>query len=1065
MAPSLTGHIASEDGGVEQPALALLRELGWSHLNLMNETPGPANPTGRTSFRQAHLPARLRAALRRLNPALPDEALSLAETELTRDRAAMLPIAANREVYRLLVNGVAVEVKRPDGRFETLRVRAVDWLDPAANDFLVASQVWIEGLLHKRRPDTIGYVNGLPLMVAEWKGPTQALAEAHEKNLRDYRDTIPHLFDANGFVILSNGLEAVMGGAHAPFQVFAPWKRLEEGGPQSVGLETLLRATCAPDRFLDLIENFLLFEEARGGLRKVVAKYHQVLGVNRAIEAVDDIAGNRGRLGVFWHTQGSGKSLSMAMFAEKVLRRKGGNFSFVIVTDRTELDDQIAGTFAAVGALTKGVNEAQASSRAHLRELLAGHERYVFTLIHKFSTADREPMPVLSDRSDIIVITDEAHRSQYDQLAANMRAALPNAAFIGFTGTPLIKGEESRTREVFGDYVSIYDFAQSVADGATVPLYYEARKPELQLNAEDLRDELDALLDEAALDEAQEAKLQKQFARQYHLITRNDRLEKIADDVARHFSARGYRGKAMFVAVDKATAVRMHDKVRAAVARLIAEDEAALKTAGEAEGAALLERLEWMRSLDMAVVVSQSQNEIDDLRAQGLDILPHRHRMQAEDLEAKFKHPDDPFRLVFVCAMWITGFDVPSIGTVYLDKPMKNHTLMQTIARANRRAEGKTSGVIVDYIGVFNNLQKALAIYAGGAGGATGGEGPIKDKASLVAALESALEATRTFAAQAGADMAAIAASPPGFGRLGMIQTAIEALIAPDERRREFLRLTAETVKAYKAVLPDERAAPFVTLVSVAHVLSLKLKPGVADISEISAQIAALLDQRIEGVAIFTPIIEGDRPEGRVDLSGIDFEKLAGLFATKPKTAAETLRGVAETQARFMASENPTRFDLVEKLEEMVQAYNSGSIDATSYFEWLKTFLATLGEEDKRAAREGLTEEELAIFDLLTKPEPKLTKAQEAEVKRVARALLEKLEGLLDAVDWTAGQQTRASVFSEIRVTLNDLPEEPYPERVWNTKVGAVWEFVLGRYGAGQTLKPRDPREVNQNDT
>ena len=632
MAPSLTGHIASEDGSVEQPAIALLKDLGWSHLNLMNETPGPANPTGRTSFRQAYLPARLRAAVTRLNPNLPAGALSLAEAELTRDRSAMLPIAANREVCRLLTDGVAVEVRRPDGRFETPRVRVVDWHNPSANDFLVASQVWIAGVNYTRRPDTIGYLNGLPLWVAEWKGPTQALAEAYEKNLRDYRDTIPHLFDAHGFVILSNGLEAVMGGAHAPFDVFAPWKRLEEGGPERVGLETLPRATCEPARFLDLIENFLLFEDGRGGLRKVVAKYHQVLGVNRAIAAVDHIAANRGRLGVFWHTQGSGKSLSMAMFAEKVLRRTGGNYSFVIVTDRAELDNQIAKTFAAVGALTKGVNEAQAHSRAHPRELLAGNERYVFTLIHKFSTADLEPMPVLSERSDIIVITDEAHRSQYDQLAANMRAALPNAAFIGFTGTPLIKGDESRTRDVFGDYVSIYDFAQSVADGATVPLFYEARKPELQLDADDLRDELDTLLDEAALDDAREAKLKKRFARQYHLITRNDRLDKVAEDVARHFSARGYRGKAMFVAVDKATAVRMHGKVRAAFVRLIEEDQAALSTAGEAEGAALLDRLEWMRSLDMAVVVSPSQNEVADLRDLDLDIIPHRARMLAEPI-------------------------------------------------------------------------------------------------------------------------------------------------------------------------------------------------------------------------------------------------------------------------------------------------------------------------------------------------------------------------------------------------------------------------------------------------
>ncbi|MDR2881274.1 MAG: DEAD/DEAH box helicase family protein, partial [Azoarcus sp.] len=416
--PSLSSEF-SEDAAVEQPALALLRQLGWRPVSLMDEAPGPGNPTGRTSFRQSWLPARLRAALVQLNPDLPSPALQAAEETLTQDRSALAPIAANREFHRLLRDGVRVEIKRPeDGKVETVTVRVIDWRDAAANDFLVASQVWIEGLLHKRRPDTIGFVNGLPLLLAEWKAPGKPVFAAYDGNLRDYRDTIAQLFPFNGFVILSNGHEALMGGAHTDFDFFAPWKRLEESGPEDPGIATLLRATCEPARFLDLLENFVLFDEAKGGLRKVVGKYHQVLGVNRAMQAVAQVRQNQGRLGVFWHTQGSGKSLSMVMFAQKVLRRLGGNYTFVIVTDRTELDDQIAGQFASAGALTKDTQEVQAGSRAHLKTLLAGNERYVFTLIQKFSTDDRAPMPVLSDRSDIIVMTDEAHRSQYDQLAA-----------------------------------------------------------------------------------------------------------------------------------------------------------------------------------------------------------------------------------------------------------------------------------------------------------------------------------------------------------------------------------------------------------------------------------------------------------------------------------------------------------------------------------------------------------------------------------------------------------------------------------------------------------------------
>jgi type I restriction enzyme, R subunit len=833
------------------------------------------------------LPSRLRAALRKLNPSLPDEALQQAEIALTADRSAMLPVAANRDVYKLLRDGIPVSVRQADGSLKDERVAVIDWTKPAANDFFLASQFWIESALYKRRPDAVGFVNGVPLLLIEWKDLTQPVQEAYDANLRDYRDTIPRLFDFNGFTILSNGLEALMGPSHAPFEAFAAWKRLKEDGPESVALETLLRAACEPTSFLDFIESFLLFEDARGGLRKVMAKYHQVLGVNRAIEAVEQISENHGRLGVFWHTQGSGKSLSMAMFAEKVLRRLGGNWTFVIITDRQELDDQIAGTFAAVGALTKLVKDCQAQSRVHLRELLAGQERYVFTLIHKFSTERGDPMPILSERDDIIVITDEAHRSQYDQLAANMRRALPNAAFIGFTGTPLIAGQEERTREVFGDYVSIYNFAQSIADGATVPLYYEARKPELQLDAGELKDELDALLDEAALDEEQEKKVQQEFGRQYHLITREDRLDEIAKDVVRHFSARGYRGKAMFIAIDKATAVRMHDKVQKEWIKELAAREAQLADAPEEARPGLAERLDWMRSLDMAVVVSQSQNEVDDLKQKGLDILPHRERMQKEDLDSKFKDPDDPFRLVFVCAMWITGFDVPTCSTIYLDKPMKNHTLMQTIARANRRAPGKTAGVIVDYVGVFQNLKKALAIYAAKGSETT----PIRNKDELVTELEKALAEARAFCATAGVEVDAIFAAQK-LARLTLISQAVEALVSPDERRRGFLRLAGAAALAYKALLPDDRATPYLKPVATLHVLAeaIRGKLSPADISALSAKIEALLDEKIEGVAITAPIIEGDEAEGRVDLSGLDFEKLAKLFVSRPKTATAKLR-------------------------------------------------------------------------------------------------------------------------------------------------------------------------------
>ena len=487
----------------------------------------------------------------------------------------------------------------------------------------------------------------------------------------------------------------------------------------------------------------MLFQEVPGGLIKLTAKNHQYHGVNNALEALDDIRQRKGRLGVFWHTQGSGKSVSMIFFAQKVLRKIPGNWTFVIVTDRQELDRQIYKNFVSAGVVTEG--RAQAESSRHLRQLLSEDHRYVFTLIHKFRTEQGESHPVLSERGDIIVITDEAHRSQYDTLALNMRTALPNAAFLAFTGTPLIVGEE-KTRQVFGEYISVYDFQQSVVDGATVPLYYENRIPELQLVNENLNEDMERLLEEAELDESQERKLEREFAREYHLITRDDRLEAVAKDLVEHFTGRGFQGKAMMVCIDKATAIRMYDKVKKHWGEKIVALQAEWAGTDDDVRREIEERIARMKETDMAVVVSQGQNEIAEMSEKGLDIRPHRKRMVEEDLETKFKNPDDPFRLVFVCAMWMTGFDVPSCSTLYLDKPMRNHTLMQTIARANRVYPGKVSGLIVDYAGVFRNLERALAIY--GAGG--GGDKPVEDKSALVAALRHALGETRGLCQEQG---------------------------------------------------------------------------------------------------------------------------------------------------------------------------------------------------------------------------------------------------------------------------------------------------------------------------
>lgn len=471
-------NLYSEDELVEQPAVALLAGMGWETMDCYNEFNQGTSPLGRNNRGEVVLTKRLRAALERLNPDASSQAIDAAIEELTRSRAVMNPAEANYEIYTLLKDGVKVTITDPDDEGETDEtVKVIDWEYPEHNDFFLASQFWVTGEMYTKRPDAIGFINGLPLVLMEFKRIDENVYAAYHDNLRDYKDTIPHLFWYNALIILSNGSESRVGSLTAAWEHFVEWKRVEsEAEQRAVSLETILKGICNHHRLLDIIENFTLFMEVQGGLIKLIAKNHQYLGVNNAIDALHGRGSNQGQLGVFWHTQGSGKSVSMIFFAQKVLRKILGGWRFVIVTDRSELDNQIYKNFADCrGVVTQG--EVHAEDIQHLRQLLSEDHRYIFTLIQKFQTNDDAPHPVLSGSSNIIVITDESHRSQYDTLALNMRTALPNAAFIAFTGTPLIAGEEERTRQVFGEYVSIYDFKQSVEDGATVPLYYENPVP------------------------------------------------------------------------------------------------------------------------------------------------------------------------------------------------------------------------------------------------------------------------------------------------------------------------------------------------------------------------------------------------------------------------------------------------------------------------------------------------------------------------------------------------------------------------------------------------------------
>lgn len=1042
----------SEDSLVEQPAIELFKELGWKAMNCYHERFGPNGALGRETTTEVVLVSRLRPVLERLNPDAAKEAIDDAIEQLTRDRHAMSPAQANREVYKHLKNGVKVTLRGgddPDASTDE-RIRAIDWEKPENNDFFLASQLWITGDMYKRRADLIGFINGLPLIFIELK--KLRIEHAFKHNLRDYKNTIPQLFWYNSFIILSNGTKGRIGSITGNWDHFAEWNKIsdeEEAG--IVSLETMIRGTCEPRRLLDLVENFALFSERKGGLQKLVAMNHQYLGVNAAIEAVRQIRENQGRLGVFWHTQGSGKSFSMVFFSQKILRKLPGNWTFVIVTDRDDLDDQIYKNFARCGAVTEPEKTVRAQSSEHLRQLLGENHRYVFTLIQKFRTERGEVHPPVSDRSDIIVITDEAHRSQYDQLALNMRNALPHAAFIGFTGTPLMAGEE-RTKEVFGDYVSIYNFKQSVDDHATVPLFYENRIPELQLVNENLNDEMAELIEDAELSEDQENKLEREFSREYHLITRDERLERIAADIVAHFTGRGFQGKAMAISIDKATAVRMYDKVRKYWQQQLGELEANLATCDEAERSELEDKIKFMRETDMAVVVSQSQNEGEDLAAKGANIAPHRKRMNKEDLDEKFKDDKDPLRIAFVCAMWITGFDVESCSTIYLDKPMKNHTLMQTIARANRVFPDKVNGLIVDYVGVFRNLEKALAIYAGSPSGLTDGETPVKDKEALIALLRGAIADVTEFCKSHGVDPHRIAFAP-GFERVKLIDDAVEAIIVNDESKRRYLTLESGVSKLYKAILPDFLANQFYPTCALFKTIADKIRAEAPeiDISEVMTGVDELLDRSVAAEAY----VIHEEPR-KVDLSKIDFDALQKRFAKgRKRIEAEKLKATLSVKLANMVLQNRTRMDFVEKFQRMIEEYNSGAINVEVFFAKLVEFTQDLNEEDRRTIAEQLSDEELAIFDLLTKPKVSLTKKETEGVKKVAREMLETLKREKLVLDWRTKQQARAAVQLAIQDSLEELPPA-YSPSLYNEKCELVYQHVYDSYfGSGQSVYSR----------
>ena len=1061
----------SEDNLIEQTAIDLFfHQLGWDTLLAYNkESFGEGSTLGRLNKKEVVLKKIFFEKTREFNPGLPQKAYQEAYEKLMEESITKSLAEINFEKYQLLRNGIPVDFIDEKGeQVKNKTLKVFDFDNAENNNFLAVRQLWIQCKSNReRRPDIIGFVNGITLLFIELKAAHRKLENAYNDNFTDYKDVIPKLFHYNAFVLLSNGIESRIGSITGKYQHFHEWKRITEEDEGIVALDRIILGVCEKNRFLDLFENFILFDNSLGKVVKLIARNHQFIGVNKAIENIQHkeqlyklgkiTLEEKQKLGVFWHTQGSGKSYSMVFFCQKIHHKFTGSYTFLVVTDRNELDTQIYGTFSGVGAVPQvkaGAKDSlKASSGKHLRELLGSEHRYLFTLIHKFNFEEE-----ITKRNNIIVISDEAHRTQGGQLAMNLRNALPNASFIGFTGTPLFKDDEI-TKRIFGDYVSRYDFKRSVDDGATVPLYYENRGEYLGLKNPIINEQIRAVIDAESedLDSDQRSRVEQLFAREYPILTSKKRLDAIAKDAVWHFCNRGYKGKGMFVALDKITAVKMYDLIiehwKKYVEKL--EKEISKGKYGDQELLEKSRELKWIKETEICVVVSSEQNEIQKFQKWDLDIEPHRDKMNTQDLETRFKDENDPFRFVIVCAMWITGFDVPTLSTLYLDKPLKSHTLMQAIARANRISEGKNNGLIVDYIETYTALLDALAIYGSGGDESDGGENkepPVKPKEELICQLEEALEATEIFLKdEVNFDLLELI-NATGLQKLAAMEKAVNAVYTNDETKRKFQVLAREMFKKYKALQPDKVLNQYAPRKNAIDVIYTAIEDNVesADVADIMRKIQKVVDDSIENM-----VAESDYNEGKIiDLSGLDFDLLEQYFLkTKTKNAAvQALKDRVEKQLKRMVERNPLTVDYYKRYQEIIEEYNRGKDEVVikETFRKLIELVNSYSEEQADAKREGLTDEQKAIFDILRQGK-KLEEKDKNEIKKISIQLLEELKkDKLKVEQWSDKSVTAAAVFNTISKTLFEtLPYPTYHTDDIDLKTNLVYEHLKHQYFGG----------------
>jgi type I restriction enzyme R subunit len=1009
---------------VEQAALAWLERMGWQIKNGPEIAPGEPGAE-REDYAQVVLATRLRDALFRFNPQLPAEAIDEALRKLIRPEGPDL-VAQNRALHRLLVNGVTVEYRDTDGAIRGAQAQVIDFDRQENNDWLAVNQFSVTENKHTRRPDVVLFVNGLPLAVVELKNSAAENSTIWTalQQLQTYKAEIPSLFATNAVLVVSDGVEARVGTLTGGREWFKPWRTVsgeQLADPHLPELQVVIDGLFSKQRFLELVRDFLVFEDDGGGrLKKKMAGYHQFHAVRVAVaetlraaelqsanDAMEDQGtgryGSRGqrggksgdrRVGVVWHTQGSGKSLTMAFYAGRIVREPAmQNPTVVVLTDRNDLDDQLFGTFARCQELLRQP-PAQAESRAHLRELLSvAAGGVVFTTIHKFFPEEKgDRHPTLSERRNVVVIADEAHRSQYDFIdgyARHMRDALPHASFIGFTGTP-IELQDANTRAVFGDYISVYDIQRAVRDGATVPIYYESRLAKLSLD-ETERPRIDTEFEEATEGEEVERreKLKTKWAQLEAIVGAEKRLGLVAKDIVEHFEKRceAIDGKAMVVCMSRRICVELYREIAAL-------------------------RPDWASNEDsqgtLKVVMTGSASDPQDWQ-------PHiRNKPRREELAKRFRDPADPLRVVIVRDMWLTGFDAPSLHTMYVDKPMRGHGLMQAIARVNRVFKDKPGGLVVDYLGLAQELKQALATYT--ESGGTGRTALDQDEAVSVM-LEKYEVCCGLFH---GFDWTKWISGTPAE-RLGLLPPAQEHILKQEDGKDRCVRAVRELSQAFALAVPHEEA--------------LRIRDDVAFFQAIQAVLSkrAPGDQRPEEEldhAVRQIISRAVTPEGVVDIfaaAGLekpDISILSDEFLAEVKglpqrnLAVELLQKLLKGELNKRRQRNVVQArSFAEMLERSLRRYQNRAIEAAQVIEELIELAKEMRAASARGESLGLTDDELAFYDALETSDSAVKVLGDETLRTIARELVATVRNNV-TIDWTMRENVRAQLRVYVRRIL-----------------------------------------------